>query len=237
MKTAVVTGASRGIGRSIAVALSQKGYFVCVNYLRDRPGAGETLREILEAGGNGMTFRADVCNPHEISEMFEAACANGVLSVLVNNAGVSHMGLLQSMSDREIKSVIDTDLLGTLFCSREAVPRLLQSHSGSIVNIASVWGVCGASCETVYSAAKAGVTGFTKALAKELGPSGINVNCVSPGVIDTEMNSGLDLDSLAEQTLAGRIGRPEEIARAVVFLTENSYITGQNIIVDGGFIS
>ncbi|MBO4770508.1 MAG: SDR family oxidoreductase [Clostridia bacterium] len=237
MKTAIVTGGSRGIGRSVAVALSQKGYFVCVNYLRDRSGAGETLNEILETGGCGMTFRADVRNPHEIGEMFEAACANGALSVLVNNAGVSHIGLLQRMSDTEIRNVIDTDLLGTLFCSREAIPRLLQNHSGSIVNIASVWGVCGASCETVYSAAKAGVAGFTKALAKELGPSGINVNCVSPGVIDTEMNSGLDLGSLAEQTLAGRIGEPEEIARAVVFLTENSYITGQNIIIDGGFIS
>lgn len=238
MKTAIVTGASRGIGAATALMLSRLGYSVAVNYRENKAAADETVKRITDAGGDAFSVRADVSDPEGIKELFRVA---GAPDVLVNNAGISHIGLLQDMTDGEISRLIGTDLVGVILCSREAARLMVPKKSGCIINIASMWGEVGASCEAVYSAAKAGVIGFTKALAKELGPSGIRVNCVSPGVIKTDMNGELTretLEELAGDTPLLRLGTPEDVAAAVGFLVheESSFITGQILPVNGGIV-
>ncbi len=182
---------------------------------------------------------ADVSSEEDVKKLFETARSYGGADVLVNNAGVSYIGLLQDMSADEIKRVLDINLTGAILCSREAAKQMIPKKSGCIINIASMWGEVGASCEAVYSASKAGLIGFTKALAKELGPSGIRVNCVSPGVIKTDMNKELTEETLAElseDTPLLRLGSPEEVAKAAAFLAseESSFITGQVLSVNGG---
>lgn len=238
MKTAIVTGASRGIGAATALMLSKLGYSVAVNYRENKAAADETVKRIIDAGGDAFSVRADVSDPKGVKELFRIA---GAPDVLVNNAGISHIGLLQDMNDAEISRLIGTDLVGVILCSREAARLMVPKKSGCIINIASMWGEVGASCEAVYSAAKAGVIGFTKALAKELGPSGIRVNCVSPGVIKTDMNGELTretLEELAGDTPLLRLGTPEDVAAAVGFLVreESSFITGQILPVNGGIV-
>lgn len=242
MKTAVVTGASRGIGAATALELSGMGYAVAVNYLKNKEAAENVVKKITDLGGTAVAVKADVSDPREAAQMFRFVSESlGSIAVLVNNAGVSHIGLLQDMSDDDIRQIVGVDLLGAIYCSREASEIMLRNKYGSIINIASMWGEVGASCEAVYSACKAGIIGFTKALAKELGPSGIRVNCVSPGVIKTDMNRELDEETireLAEETPLLRIGTPEDVAKAVAFLAreEASFITGQVLPVNGGFI-
>ncbi len=242
MKTAVITGGSRGIGASTAAMLAGLGYAVFVNYRENKEAAERVVGEITLSGGIAKAFKADISEPCEAAGLIHAAAEEfGHVDVLVNNAGISCIGLLQDMSDEKIGKVISTDLMGTIICSREAAKLMIPRKSGSIINISSMWGEAGASCEAVYSACKAGVIGFTKALAKELGPSGIRVNCVSPGVIRTDMNSGLDEQTLREleyDTPLLRIGAPEDVAKAVAFLAEadSSFITGQVLSVNGGFI-
>ncbi len=238
LKTAIVTGASRGIGAATALMLSKLGYSVAVNYRENKAAADETVKRITAAGGDAFSVRADVSDPEGVKELFRIA---GAPDVLVNNAGISHIGLLQDMTDGEISRLIGTDLVGVILCSREAARLMVPKKSGCIINIASMWGEVGASCEAVYSAAKAGVIGFTKALAKELGPSGIRVNCVSPGVIKTDMNGELTretLEELAGDTPLLRLGTPEDVAAAVGFLVreESSFITGQILPVNGGIV-
>lgn len=165
----------------------------------------------------------------------------GKIDLVVNNAGMAYSGLLQDMTENEINSLIAADLTGVIYSCRFAADCMVKNHSGNIINISSVWGVAGASCEAVYSAAKGGVIAFTKAMAKELAPSGIRVNCISPGVIKTKMLDCYtldDLQSLADETPLGRIGTPADVAKAVKFLSsdDSEFITGQNLIVDGGFI-
>ena len=238
LKTAIVTGASRGIGAATALMLSRLGYSVAVNYRENKAAADGTVKRITDAGGDAFSIRADVSDPEGVKELFRIA---GAPDVLVNNAGISRIGLLQDMTDGEISRLIGTDLVGVILCSREAARLMVPKKSGCIINIASMWGEVGASCEAVYSAAKAGVIGFTKALAKELGPSGIRVNCVSPGVIKTDMNGELTretLEELAGDTPLLRLGTPEDVAAAVGFLVreESSFITGQILPVNGGIV-
>ncbi len=242
MHTALVTGASRGIGAAIALELAKEGWAVAVNYRSSRDAADEVVKKITDEKGVAEAFEADVSDPEAVKRLFSDVSERlGFVEVLVNNAGISHIGLLQDMTDGEISRLIGVDLAGTVYCSREAVKAMIPRKKGSIINIASMWGEVGASCEAVYSACKAGVIGFTKALAKELGPSGIRVNCVSPGLIRTDMNKSLDsetLKELEEETPLLRIGAPEDVAKAAAFLTreEASFITGQVLPVNGGFI-
>lgn len=240
MKTAIVTGASRGIGAACAAELARSGFSVAVNYRVNKSAAESVVNAVSAAGGQAFAVKADVSAPEEVTAMFEAVKERfGSVSLLVNNAGISHIGLLQDMTDGEIRRQLEVNLMGAIVCSREAARQMIPRKSGSIINIASMWGEVGASCEAVYSACKAGIIGFTKALAKELGPSGIRVNCVSPGVIRTDMNSELTADTLREleeETPLLRIGSPEDVAKAVAFLAreESSFITGQVLPVNGG---
>ena len=240
MKTAIVTGASRGIGAACAAELARNGFSVAVNYRVNKSAAESVVNAVSAAGGQAFAVKADVSAPEEVTAMFKAVKERfGSVSLLVNNAGISHIGLLQDMTDDEIRRQLEVNLMGAIVCSREAARQMIPRKSGSIINIASMWGEVGASCEAVYSACKAGIIGFTKALAKELGPSGIRVNCVSPGVIRTDMNSELTADTLREleeETPLLRIGSPEDVAKAVAFLAkeESSFITGQVLPVNGG---
>lgn len=242
MKTALVTGASRGIGAAIAIELAKSGYAVAVNYATNKDAAESVIEKISKNGGVAKGYKADISNAGEVARLFEDVSAElGEIEVLVNNAGVAHIGLLQDMTDSEIERLVGVDLLGAIYCSKEAVKRMVKLHKGVIINISSMWGEVGASCEAVYSACKAGVIGLTKALAKEVGPSGIRVNCVSPGVIATDMNAELDdetMQSLCEETPLLRIGSAKDVASTVVFLASDdaSFITGQVLSVNGGII-
>ena len=242
MKVALVTGGSRGIGAAASVELAKLGYAVAVNYKSNCEAAESVCWEISELGGIAEAFQADISDSDALDRMFsDIRSSLGGISVLVNNAGVAYIGLLQDMSDGEIKNLSDVNLMGAMLCTKRAVPDMIRRHDGVVINIASMWGEVGASCEVVYSACKAGIIGFTKALAKELGPSGIRVNCVSPGVIDTDMNSELTdetISELCEETPLLRIGTPRDVGKTIAFLAsdEASFITGQVISVNGGII-
>lgn len=236
-KVVLVTGGSRGIGAAVCRKFAAEGYTVAINYEKSEEKAKALADEI-----GGRAFRADVSDYAEVSKMFsEIEAQLGGVNVLVNNAAVSVVGLFQDMTESEWERLFGVNVKGVFNCAKRAVGNMLGKQSGSIVNLSSMWGVTGGSCEAHYSAAKAAVIGYTKALAKELGPSGIRVNCVAPGTVATEMNAHLskeDLDALAEETPLGRIGTPEEIAEAVFFLASEkaSFITGEVLNVNGGFV-
>lgn len=229
IKTVLITGGVRGIGLAIAKAFLQKNYRVCATYSKDEDSA-ILAREIgLEV------YRADVSKEEEVLSVFERL---KTLDVLVNNAGVSLIKQVQDTSYEEFQRLFAVNMGGAFLCSREAAKLMIGQKSGLIVNISSVWGEVGASCESVYAASKAALVGFTKSLAKELGYSGVRVNAVSPGVIDTAMNacfSEADKRGLIEEIPAGRFGTCDEVAKAVAFLEENEYITGIDLPVNGGF--
>lgn len=240
MKSALITGASRGIGRAAALRLAADGYAVAVNYKNSEEKARAVVDEIRSQGGVAMSVCADVSSPSDIERMAEKVLSefSGV-DVLVNNAGISRTGLVTDVTVDEWNIISDTMIRGTFLCTQKILPSMIAKKSGSIINISSIWGICGASCEVAYSTAKAAVIGFTKALSKEVGPSGIRVNCIAPGVIDTDMNRCHSEDvmrELAEETPLGRIGTPEDIANLISFLAsaEAAFITGQIITADGG---
>lgn len=240
-KNVLITGASRGIGKAIAIGFAKEGYNIGINYHNNIKAAEETLEEVLKYNVDADIFKADVSNVSEVEKLAGSFIKRfGKIDILINNAGISYRNLLSDTSFDDWNKIINTNLSSAFYLSKALLPSFISSKSGSIINISSVWGEVGASCEVAYSASKAGLIGFTKALAKELAPSGIRVNCVSPGVIDTDMNSSLtnnDMDLLKEEILLGRIGNPEDIANAVLFLAsdKSKYITGVNISVNGGF--
>ena len=229
MKTVLVTGGTRGIGKSIALAFLKKGYRVCVTYSKDEDSAVKARAEGLEV------YLADVASETAVREVFEKI---GKVDVLVNNAGVSLIKQIQDVEYEEFNRLMSVNVGGTFLCAREAAKRMIEQKSGLIVNVSSVWGEVGGSCESVYSASKAALLGFTKALAKELGWSGIRVNSVSPGMIDTPMNAHFskeEVSAIIEEIPMGRIGKGEDVANAVLYLEENEYVTGIDIPVNGGF--
>ena len=227
-RTAIVTGGAGGIGAAVCQRLARDGINVVIAFRSSEEKAVQLAEEIRKSGGN-----AEAIKTGDVKNLFSRTCETfGSIDVLVCNAGVAAQAVLNDVSDGDYDRLMSVNMGGVFRCCREAVPYMLKNHSGSIINISSMWGICGASCETVYSASKAAVIGFTKALAKELGPSGIRVNCIAPGVIDTGMNS-----HLADETPLCRIGKPEEVAAAVSFLAsdDSSFVTGQTLCVDGGF--
>ena len=240
--TVLVTGASGGIGLATARLFAAKEHPIVLHYNRSPEPALAAAREINAAGGVALAVRADVSQPGEVSAMFDAVRdqLSGV-DILINNAAIARQSLFTDVSYNEWRNTFSVNVDGMFLCCREALPHMLRMHAGSIVNLSSMWGQVGASCEVLYSATKAAVIGLTKALAQEVGPSGIRVNCVAPGVIDTAMNSHLsgdDLKTLAESTPLMRLGTPEEVAQTVYFLASDSasFITGQVLCPNGGFV-
>lgn len=240
MRNVLVTGASGGIGRAIALELARRGWGVALQYRSHPQAAKELEEEILRLGGNAKAYGADLTDESQVDQLFSAAERDfGFFEGLVNNAGIAWKGLFTDMSLSDWRAVMDADLTSVFLCCRRALPPMIREKRGSIVNVSSMWGEVGASCEAAYSAAKAGVIGLTKALAKEEGPSGIRVNCLTPGVINTPMNGDLspeDLAALREETPLERIGSPEEAAAAAAFLLEGEFVTGQVLGVNGGLV-
>lgn len=242
MKTAVVTGASGGIGSRISLCLAKKGYNVVLCYNTSEKTALETVAEIEKNGNNAIALRCDVRNKNETDALMKTVFDKyGRIDVLVNNAGVSLQKLFVDVSEKEYDEIFDTNVRGTINCSQSALKYMINQKSGSIVNISSMWGVNGASCEAHYSASKAAIIGLTKALAKEMGLSNIRVNCVAPGMIDTKMNAAFSqdvFDSIKEETPLNKIGKPEDVAKAVSYFAsdDSSFVTGQVLCVDGGYL-
>lgn len=243
LKTAIVTGASRGIGTACAVALAKSGYNVILGYNTNKERAEELAKVIIS--GYGVSCEAVKCDVSEAEDAKNivalAKSRYSSLDVLVNNAGISQQKLFTDITDEDWQKMIGVNLTGVFNMCREASKVMVSQKSGNIVNISSMWGQVGASCEVHYSAAKAGVIGLTKALSKELAPSNIRVNCICPGVISTDMMKDFseeDIAALCEETPMGRLGSPKEIADAVSFMCSDraTFITGQILGVNGGFI-
>ena len=241
-RVALVTGASRGIGRGIALELARQGWAVCVNYVEHGEAAEKTAVEIRALGQNALAVRADVADGAAVEAMARLAERElGPISLLVNNAGIAGQMQFQDITDEMWNRYLAVNLGGARNAIRAVLPGMLSEKRGSIVNISSIWGLRGASCEVAYACTKAALIGLTRSLALELAPSGIRVNCVAPGVIDTDMVQVLGAETLrdlAEQTPLGRLGTPEDVAWAVAFLASDraSFLTGQVLGADGGFI-
>lgn len=222
MKKALVTGGATGIGKAVALYLSEHGYDVIITYNNTMPDYDGVNK-----------IKCDLSSVAEIEKLFDNFSS---LDLLVNNAGISIVKMINDVTENDYETLMAVNQRAVYFCSKEAVRLMVKNHSGAIVNISSMWGQVGASCETLYSMSKAGVIGLTKALAKELAPSGITVNCIAPGIIDTRMNSQFDRAELIDEVPLGRLGTGIDIAKATLFLAENDYITGETLSVSGGMV-
>ena len=239
-KIALVTGASGGIGQAIARRLAKDGFALCLHYHKNEQAARALAAELQQSGVRAVALPADLADEAQaITLVAECEAKLGTVDVLVNNAGISKQGLLTDLSAADWRQMFGVHVDGAFYLSRAVLPAMIRKKAGKIIQISSMWGISGGSCEVAYSAAKAALIGFTKALAKEVGPSGITVNCIAPGVIDTPMNAHLsadDLSALADETPLCRIGTPAEVANAVAFFAgdQSTFITGQVLAVDGG---
>lgn len=238
---AIITGASRGIGRAIAEKLSQKGVFVIINYSSKDKDAEETLEAIKNKGGNGLLFKGDVSKYKVAKDLVDFTIKNcGSFNMLINNAGISYHGLIMDMKEDDYDRLVEVNIKSAFNMARHSMEHLLKKQ-GSILNISSIWSEKGASNEVVYAMTKAAINAFTKSLAREMAPSGIRVNCIAPGLIDTSMNNNLsqeEKNDIVCYLASGRIGTTEDVASLAAFLLsdESQYINGQIITVDGGFL-
>lgn len=241
-KTVLITGASKGIGAATAILFAEKGYNVVMNYNKSVQSALILQKSLSESGYKVSAYQANVRNRLDVDLMVKETIERyGKIDILINNAGISNQRLFTETSEIEWNEMIDVHLNGTFNCTQAVLPHMINNKSGCIINISSMWGQVGASCEVAYSAAKAGVIGLTKALAKEVGPSNIRVNCIAPGLIDTGMNQELTLEDVAaivDETPLNRIGTTNDVASAALFLAsdDSSFITGQVLGVNGGFV-
>ncbi|MBU3170741.1 elongation factor P 5-aminopentanone reductase [Clostridium estertheticum] len=241
-KVAIVTGASRGIGKGIAMELAKNGCCLVINYKSNDEEAEKTYKEIRELGAYVLMIKGDVSNYEFAKQMVKTTVEKlGKIDILINNAGISKVGLFMDQEPSSWNNILDVNLKGTINCSHNAVKEMIKQKSGSIINISSMWGEVGASCEVIYSASKGAINAFTKSLAKELAPSNIRVNAIAPGVIDTEMNKWLSEDertNLINEIPMMKFGEISDVAMLVTFLTSKNskYITGQVITIDGGFL-
>lgn len=241
-KSAIITGGSGDIGSAVCKALAANGYNIIVNYNKNKNKADALSSSLRLLGCEAYAFKADVSNKKEVFDMMNFALEKfGRIDLLVNNAGKSYIDTISSLEDEKAEEIFSVNLKGTYLCCKEASKIMVHQKCGKIINISSMWGDIGASCEVAYSASKAGINGLTKALAKELALSGITVNAVSPGLIATKMNETVstdDLNSFVEEIPLGRIGTVEDIAKSVVFLASDDadYITGQILSVSGGYV-
>ncbi|AEI44272.1 elongation factor P 5-aminopentanone reductase [Paenibacillus mucilaginosus] len=242
-QTVLVTGGSRGIGAAIAGRFASVGMNVVIHYLQSHEAANETARSCMKSGARVLTVTADLRSKDGIERMQDKLAQHDMYpDILVNNAGVSHYGLLSDVTEEQWDEIMGINLKGTFLMTRQFMPRMISQKYGRIINVSSIWGISGASCEVAYSTAKGGINAFTKALAKELAPSGVTVNAVAPGAVDTLMMSGFDEQEKAameNDIPVGRFGKPDEIASLVYFLAlpESGYITGQIISPNGGWLT
>lgn len=239
-KTVIVTGAAKGIGADIAMSFAEKGYNVVICYNTSCESALLLQQSLAATGYPVIAQKVNISNKLDVELLVkEAIYRFGSIDILVNNAGIACQGLFTEIAEYDIDNLINVNLKGTINCCQAVLPNMIENKSGKIINISSAWGITGASCEAVYSATKAALIGLTKSLAKEVGPSGITVNCIAPGMIDTSMNLNLsdeDKDAFIDSLPIKRIGNTSEIAAAAVFFASDSssYITGQTLAVDGG---
>ena len=241
-KTVLITGASRGIGRAAAVLFAGSGYRVAINYFRSGAAAKALAKELIDQGFQAQAFRADVSDAVQVGKMVrDISHRFGDIDILINNAGIAQQKLFSDITTSDWSKMFSVNVDGAFYTCKAVLPQMIARHAGKIINVSSIWGMVGASCEVHYSASKATLIGFTKALAKEVAPSGIQVNCVAPGVIDTEMNESLPPETHAQlqsETPLGRMGTPKEIAALLLFLASGQadFITGQVISPNGGFV-
>lgn len=237
---AIVTGGAKGIGRAIVVALAKKGIQVILNYRHSEEQAIKTKQELFEQGYHIEIYQADVSKKEEVQRLVaytKEKC--GEVDILVNNAGIDKWQLFTDMSDEDWNEVLANNLTSAFYMTKEVVPDMIRKKKGCIINISSIWGITGASCEVAYSVSKAGMDGLTKALAKELAPSNIRVNSIAPGAIDTDMNENLtkeERNEIENEIPLGRFGTPEDIAKCVMWLVEDNYTTGQVVSPNGGWV-
>ncbi|MBQ9659482.1 MAG: 3-oxoacyl-ACP reductase FabG [Clostridia bacterium] len=239
-KVVLITGASRGIGRNIASTLARKGYIIVANYNKSEKQAEDLKQELKEENINIDIYKADVQKRNEVREMVSYVLNKyGKIDVLINNAGISESKMFLDETDEDWNNIINTNLYSAFCTTQEVLPNMIHNKNGCIINISSIWGIVGASCETIYSISKAGIDAMTKSLAKELGPSNIRVNSIAPGIIDTEMNSNLgteELNQIIEEIPLERIGKTLDVSKCVNWLIEDDYTTGQIISINGGWI-
>ena len=240
MKTIIITGGSRGIGASIVKELANKDYNIVLNYNNSEKQAKQIQKELLEKNIKIEIFKADVSKREDVKDLVKFALEKfKTIDVLINNAGIDQVKMFMDITDEDWNKMIQTNLNSVFYCTQEVLPTMIHNKNGNIINISSIWGITGASCEVHYSVAKAGIDGMTKALAKELGPSNIRVNSIAPGAILTDMNSGYtneEIKDMESQIPLGRLGNSIEIAKCVNWLIEDNYTTGQIISPNGGWV-
>ncbi len=240
MKTVLITGGSRGIGKCIAENLARDGYNVVLNYNKSEKQAKQIQKDLKEKGIKIEIYKANVSKREDVKKIIKFMLNKfGNIDILINNAGMAKLQMFNDITDEDWNEMIATNLNSVFYCIQEALPNMIHNKNGCIINISSIWGLVGASCEVAYSVSKAGIDGMTKSLAKELGPSNIRVNSIAPGVIDTEMNNNLDnaiKEEIRNDTPLNRIGKPIDIYRCVKWLIEDEFTTGQVISPNGGYV-
>ena len=238
-KVVVVTGGSRGIGAQIVKTLANENYKVILNYNNSKEQAEKIQQELLEQGKEIEIIKVDVSKKEEAEKLIQFAINKfNKIDILINNAGISQEGLFTDVTEEEWQKIINTNLNSVFYCNQQALKYMIQEQQGCIINISSIWGETGASCEVAYSTTKAAINGMTKALAKEVGPSNIRVNAIAPGIIDTDMNKNLTIEErkqIKEQIPLNKIGKALDIAKCVKWLIEDEYTTGQIISINGGW--